>query len=109
LLSPGIPEYISGSSPTSAIVLNPPMFGFQLVANLGLYGPGVLLVREAMVRWNKGWATVLLLGAAYGILEEGSLSARSSIPTPLPSASSARTATGSGSTGSGSQESSRST
>jgi len=71
LLSPGIPEYISGSSPTSAILLNPLMFGFQLAANLGLYGPGVLLVREAMVRWNKGWATVLLLGAAYGVLEEG--------------------------------------
>src|SRR5271169_5819728 len=71
LLSPGIPEYISGSSPTSAIVLNPPMFLFQVAANLGLYGPGVLLVREAMVRWKKGWATVLLLGAAYGILEEG--------------------------------------
>jgi hypothetical protein len=71
LLSPGIPEYISGSSPTNAIVLNPAMFVFQILANLGLYGPGVLLVREAMVRWKKGWATVLLLGAAYGILEEG--------------------------------------
>jgi hypothetical protein len=71
LLSPGIPEYISGSSPTSAVLLNPPMFAFQLAANLGLYGPGVLLVREAMVRWNRGWASVLLLGAAYGILEEG--------------------------------------
>jgi hypothetical protein len=47
------------------------MFLFQLAANLGLYGPGVLLIREAKVRWNKGWATVLLLGAAYGILEEG--------------------------------------
>jgi hypothetical protein len=71
LLSPGIPEYISGSSPTNAIVLNPAMFAFQILANLGLYGPGVLLVREAMVRWKKRWATVLLLGAAYGILEEG--------------------------------------
>ncbi|HUI00375.1 MAG TPA: hypothetical protein VLU99_02435 [Nitrososphaerales archaeon] len=71
LLSPGIPEYISGSSPLNAIVLHPPMFLFQAVANLGLYGPGVLLVREAMVRWRKGWASVLLLGAAYGILEEG--------------------------------------
>ena len=71
LLSPGIPEYMSGSSPTNALVLNPPMFVFQLVANLGLYGPGVLLVREAMVRWRKGWGSVLLLGAAYGILEEG--------------------------------------
>jgi hypothetical protein len=71
LLSPGIPEYLSGSSPLNAIVLNPPMFLFQLVANLGLYGPGVLLVREAKVGWGKGWGTVLLLGAAYGILEEG--------------------------------------
>jgi len=71
LLSPGIPEYLSGSSPLNAIILNPPMFGFQLVANLGLYGPGVLLVREAKVRWGKGWGTVLLLGAAYGVLEEG--------------------------------------
>jgi hypothetical protein len=71
LLSPGIPEYLSGSSPTNAILLNPFMFLFQIVANLGLYGPGVLLVREATVRWKKGWATVLLLGAAYAILEEG--------------------------------------
>ena len=71
LLSPGIPEYLSGSSPLNALMLNPAMFLFQLVANLGLYGPGVLLVREAQVKWNKGWGSVLLLGAAYGILEEG--------------------------------------
>ena len=71
LLSPGIPEYLSGSSPLNAIILNPPMFAFQILANLGLYGPGVLLVREAKVRWGKGWGSVLLLGAAYGILEEG--------------------------------------
>ncbi|MDA4135651.1 MAG: hypothetical protein OK449_01455 [Thaumarchaeota archaeon] len=71
LLTPGIPEYLSSSSPLDAIILNPAQFGFQLIANLGLYGPGVLLIREAMIRWRKGWATVLLLGAAYGILEEG--------------------------------------
>jgi len=71
LLSPGIPEYLSGSSPLNALVLNPGMFLFQLLANLGLYGPGVLLIREARVRWNVGWGPVLLLGAAYGILEEG--------------------------------------
>lgn len=71
LLTPGIPEYLSGSSPVNAIVLNPPQFLFQLAANLGLYGPGVLLIYEARLRWNKGWASVLLLGAAYGILEEG--------------------------------------
>jgi hypothetical protein len=71
ILTPGIPEYLSGSSAINALVLNPPLFLFQLVANLGLYGAGALLIREAKVRWNKGWASVLLLGAAYGILEEG--------------------------------------
>ena len=70
-LSPGIPEYLSSSSPVSAVILNPGMFLFQIVANLGLYGPGVLLVREALVRWNKGWGSSLVLGAAYAILEEG--------------------------------------
>jgi len=71
LLTPGIPEYLSGSSPINAIILNPAQFVFQLTANLGLYGPGVLLIREARIRWNRGLATVFLLGAAYGILEEG--------------------------------------
>jgi len=71
LLSPGIPEYLSSSSALSTILVSPPFFLLQLGANLGLYLPGVLLVREAMVRWHKGWGSVLLLGAAYGILEEG--------------------------------------
>jgi hypothetical protein len=71
ILTPGIPEYLTGSSALNNIILNPPLFLFELVANLCLYGPGVLLIREAKVRWHKGWATVLLLGAAYGILEEG--------------------------------------
>ena len=71
LLTPGIPEYLSSSSPLNAIVLNPLQFAFQLSANAALYLPGALLIREAMIRWRKGWATVLLLGAAYGILEEG--------------------------------------
>lgn len=71
LLTPGIPEYLSGSSAVSALLLNPALFVFQALANLGLYGSGALLIREAKVRWNKGWGTVLLLGGAYGILEEG--------------------------------------
>jgi len=71
ILTPGIPEYLSSSSPINAIVLNPAMFLFQLLANLGLYGSGALLIHDARIRWGKGWATVLLLGAAYGILEEG--------------------------------------
>jgi len=71
LLSPGIPEYLSSSSPLSSVILNPIFFPIQLALNLGLYVPGVLLVREAMIRWHKGLGSVLLLGAAYGILEEG--------------------------------------
>jgi hypothetical protein len=71
LLSPGIPEYLSSSSPLTTLLASPPFFFLQLAGNLGLYLPGVLLIREAMVRWKKGWGSVLLLGAAYGILEEG--------------------------------------
>src|ERR1700730_4900983 len=64
LLTPGIPEYLSGSSPFANIVLNPVWFALGLLLNLGMYVPGVLLIREAQIRWNKGWATVLALGAA---------------------------------------------
>ena len=71
LLSPGIVEYLSGSSPLNAIVLNPAWFVIQLGLNAFLYLPGVLLIREAAVRWEKGWISILVLGAAYGILEEG--------------------------------------
>lgn len=71
LLSPGIVEYLSGSSPLNAIVLNPAGFLLQVGLNAGLYGPGVLLVREAVLRWRKGWVSLLVLGAAYGIVEEG--------------------------------------
>ncbi len=45
LMSPGLPEYLSGSSPLNAIALNPAWFVLQLGLNLGLYGPGVLLIR----------------------------------------------------------------
>jgi hypothetical protein len=71
LLTPGIPEYLSGSSPLSDVVLNPAWFLLGLGFNLAMYLPGVLLIREAQVRWKKGWGTVLALGAAYAIVEEG--------------------------------------
>src|SRR6266702_1967008 len=71
LLTPGIPEYLSASSQLTVLVINPVLFFLFLAANLGLYGSGVILIREAMIRWKKGWASVFLLGAAYGIAEEG--------------------------------------
>ena len=71
LLTPGIPEYLSASSQITLLVLNPILFFLFLGANIGLYGSGVILIREAMIRWKKGWASVFLLGVAYGIVEEG--------------------------------------
>src|SRR5712664_4979796 len=70
-LTPGIPEYLSASSQLTLLVISPLLFFGLLLANLGLYGSGVILIREAMIRWKKGWASVFLLGIAYGIVEEG--------------------------------------
>src|SRR5712692_3890793 len=70
-LTPGIPEYLSASSQLTLLVISPLLFFGLLLANLGLYGSGVILIREAMIRWKKGWASVFVLGVAYGIVEEG--------------------------------------
>jgi hypothetical protein len=61
-----IPELLTGSTPVASL-LNP--LGDLFL--LGLYGGGVLVIREVALRWNRGWAPVLLLGAAYGVVEEG--------------------------------------
>src|SRR5713226_8351264 len=66
LLSPIIAEMLSGSTPPLEW-LNP-MAALLLI---WLYGSGVLVMRETSVRWKTGWPGVLLLGAAYGIIEEG--------------------------------------
>ncbi len=66
LLSPVVGELLSGSAPPAEF-FNP--VTFLLLA--GFYGSGALLVRELTHRWGKGWPTILTLGAAYGIIEEG--------------------------------------
>jgi hypothetical protein len=66
LLSPTVAELLSGSSPPLEF-FNPIVF--LLLASL--YGSGAIIVRELTMRWGKGWPSILLLGAAYGILEEG--------------------------------------
>lgn len=60
-------ELLTGSTPVLTLFLSPLALPF-LVA---LYGSGVLFVRELSLRWRTGWAGVVLLGIAYGILEEG--------------------------------------
>ncbi len=66
LLSPAIAELLSGSSPPLEFI-NPPAF----IILIGLYGSGILIVRELSIKWDKGWGGVILLGMAYGIIEEG--------------------------------------
>ena len=66
LLSPMCGELLSGSQP--------PLEFFRplnLIFITAFYGSGALLVRELTRRWGKGWPTLLTLGAAYGIVEEG--------------------------------------
>jgi len=66
LLSPAIGELLSGSSPPREFFAP---FGFTIMALL--YGGGALTARELKVRWRKGMGSLLLLGAAYGVVEEG--------------------------------------
>ena len=66
ILSPVVAELLSGSSPPLEF-FSPISFAFLL----GLYGGGVLIVRELSVIWGRGWMSVIVMGAAYGILEEG--------------------------------------
>ena len=64
-LAPVIGEMTCGNTP-------PRMFFNPLaIVLLGiLYGGGAILVREAVLRWHKGWPSLLVLGAAYAWVEE---------------------------------------
>jgi hypothetical protein len=65
-LSPALAEMLSGSAPPAEF------FRPASLLVLGiLYGGGAILCREAVRGWGKGWLSLLTLGAAYGILEEG--------------------------------------
>ena len=68
ILAPVVAELISGSSPPLKF-FNP----LSLIFLPALYGSAAILIRELTVRWHKGWPTILLLGAAFGILNEGLL------------------------------------
>jgi hypothetical protein len=69
LFAPFIGEGLSTSTPVLEW-LNP----LVIILLVFLYGFGALITRELMIRWEKGsegWLPLLLLGAAYGIIEEG--------------------------------------
>ncbi len=65
-LAPVIGELLSGSAPPIEF-FNP----FGLIFLSALYGSGAILVREVTLGWGKRWPTILVLGLAYGIIEEG--------------------------------------
>ncbi len=66
LIAPIFGEMVSGSTP-----LNEYISPINILLQGMLYGSGALLIRELLVRWGKSWRGLLLLGAAYGIFEEG--------------------------------------
>ncbi|MDA4116922.1 MAG: hypothetical protein OK455_01075 [Thaumarchaeota archaeon] len=67
LLAACLAEFLTGSTPILVAFTHPA--GFAVL--VGLYGGGALLIRETTIRWGKRWGTVLLLGGAYAVGEEG--------------------------------------
>jgi hypothetical protein len=67
-LSPIVAELLSGSAPPVEF-FSP----FGLLILVTWYGFGAILCRELSIRWQGGLAGLFLLGAAFGILEEGIL------------------------------------
>jgi hypothetical protein len=63
LLAPFVAEFLLGDFTLRQLWIYPIM--------LPMYGGGALLIREAARRSGRGWPTILLLGLAYGIVEEG--------------------------------------
>lgn len=66
LLAPFFGEALSGSTPPLDLVLP-----WNLALTMALYGAGALLCREVARRHRLGLVGLCLLGAAYGVYEEG--------------------------------------
>lgn len=57
-------EFLLGASPLQNILA-------AIVLLLPIYGGGALLIREVTRRTGRGWPTIFLLAAAYGVIEAG--------------------------------------
>lgn len=62
VLSPIIAELLSASTPASR--------SEQLLFQSLFYGSAALLIREFSIRFKLGWLSIILLGLAFGIIEE---------------------------------------
>ena len=65
-LSPWVGEFLLGSSPVQHLAA-------ALVLLAPLYGGGALLIREIARRSGRGYPSIVMLGAAYGVIEAGLL------------------------------------
>ena len=63
VLGPLVAELALGSTPLH--------LAFLLILWLPVYGAGVLLIREAVARTRGRWSSILLLGVAYELVEDG--------------------------------------
>jgi hypothetical protein len=64
-LAPLVAEYLLGNVPVSAIA--------AMLVLAPMYGGGALLIRETARRTGRGWPAIILLAAAYGVLQAGLL------------------------------------
>jgi hypothetical protein len=63
LLATAVPEVLFGSTP-----LNQPG---RILATMPIYAGGAILIRELARHRRVGWLQIAILGAAYGVVEEG--------------------------------------
>ncbi|WP_412537738.1 hypothetical protein R8Z50_17900 [Longispora sp. K20-0274] len=63
VLTPLVAELALGSTPIR--------MAWLVLLWVPIYGAGVLLIREVVVRRRRGWPSVLLLAACYELLEDG--------------------------------------
>src|SRR5579863_7840894 len=64
-LAPLVAEFLLGNMPITMLGL--------LAILAPVYGGGALLIRETVRRMGRGWASILVMALAYGILEEAFL------------------------------------
>src|SRR5215213_2294641 len=63
VLAPAVAEVLFGATP----ITNPG----AMLPDVAVYGCGALLIREVARRRGLGWSSILVLGVAFGIVEEG--------------------------------------
>jgi hypothetical protein len=64
-------EFLTGSTIFLGFLSNPFSLLLFLIVTAPNYALSAILIREALVAWKKGWASLLSFGIAYGAINEG--------------------------------------